>query len=1248
MALIVTPIFASQVQASNEQRSPVTNAQRPVAARASSAGAARPYTEYARMPLRFERAGRLANGAYDFIARGAGYAMFLSGGDATVVLGSETAATPEVIRIRLVGGHEPAAARGRHELPGRANYFIGSDRSEWHTGVPSYRQIEYRRVYRGIDLVYHGSQQELEYDFVVGPGARPSEIAFTVDGAERLSLDRGGNLVITTKAGELVHHAPVIYQEKDGGREPVRGRYIIRRNGLVGFEVGDYDRRRPLVIDPVLSYSTYLGGANQERSNGIAVDTSGGIVIVGETFSADFPAPGVRSPLGDVFVAKLNPATNQLDYVTYLGGSNHETSHALKLDAAGYAYVAGETLSFDFPTTPGAFQSLRSGISDSFVVKLNPSGGIAYSTFLGGAGQDFADGLAVDGTGRVHLAGFTSSGDFPTAHPLQDSLGGNPVLRSTDSGNTWVGLKAGLTATSVNSFAIDPANPSMTYAGTDSGVFKSTDGGATWMRAGEVITWPVHQLAIAGNTIFAATAVGVFRSQDGGGSWSGPSVYGDATSIAVIPGSPLTVYAGFGFNGSTPGVFVSTDGGDTWTDSGLGTAVVAMSVGGTTVYVATQTGVVTNSGAGWSPETQLSFGMFGVTADPSNPAVAYATAFDGLFRTVNGGADWTPVFEFGGTFVIAVAIAPSNPLRVYVLIWNGLIVSDDGGQTWNFAGAPTQSAFSMAVDPQTPTTVYLGSSRGPDAFIATLSPDGSSLEYATYFGGSGSDNATDLALDANGGRYITGTTQSTDLPVANALQPTAGGLMDVFVAKIAADGSLAYATYLAGWHADYASKVAVDTLGQAHVTGLTLSTNFPVVNAFQPTLGGGFSDVFVSVLNPAGNGLVFSTFLGGNGMENDNTQSVGPKLAVTPDGTTYVAGSTMSANFPRTADAIQSVYAGGIDDGFVTKISPTGQLQFSTLIGGAGTDNVGAIAVDGQGTVVITGYTDSANWPVNNAFQSSYAGSEDAFIATIAFAPPDTTPPVTSIALTGTPGLAGWYRSAVQVTLSASDGSDGSGVKKIEYRVNGGSLQTYGGPFVVSADGSTTINAQATDKANNVETPPASAAVVIDSIAPAISIASPQARDYSHSERVSISFTATDAVSGVSGTPSAALDGAPVAGDTINLLTLALGSHTLTVAAQDVAGNPSTQSVTFRIVATTDSLLASLDAFATQMNLSVYNTLRAKLTGARDALGRGSIVTARNKLEEVIDYCQRQSGQTISVVAAASLIADAQYVVGTL
>jgi len=1177
--------------------------------------------------------------------------MFLSGGDATVVLGSATAATPEVIRIRLVGGNESAPdARGRHDLPGRANYFIGSDHNEWRTGVPSYREIEYRSVYRGIDLVYHGSQQELEYDFMVGPGARPSDIAFRVDGAERLSLDRAGNLVISTKAGELVHHAPIIYQEKNGTRQPVRGRYVIRK-GLVGFEVGSYDRRRPLVIDPVLSYSTYLGGAHQERSNGIAFDTAGGIVIVGDTFSADFPAPGgtgVHSPLGDVFIAKLNPSTNQLDYVTYLGGNDYDTSHTMTLDAAGYAYVTGETFSFDFPTTPGAFQSLRSGISDSFVVKLDPAGGIVYSTYLGGASEDLGEGLAVDSTGRVHLAGWTASGDFPTAHPLQDSLGGDPVLRSTDSGNSWTGLKAGLKVTSVNAFAIDAANPATIFAAADSGVFKSTDGGAAWMRAGEVITWPVHQLAIDGNTLFAATAVGVFRSQDGGSSWSGPSVYGDATSVAVIPGSPSTIYAGFGYNGSTPGVFVSTDGGDTWNDTGLGTAVVAMTVSGTTVYVATQTGIVTNSGAGWSPETQLSWWMFGVTADPSNPAVAYAAAYDGLFRTVNGGADWTPVFELGGSLVMAVAIAPSNPSRVYALTFYALMFSDDGGQIWDFAGAPAQTAFSIAVDPQTPTTVYLGSMLGWDAFIATLSPDGSGLEYATYFGGSGSDYATDLALDANGGRYITGVTQSTDLPVLNALQPTAGGLMDVFVAKIAADGSLAYSTYLAGGHSDYASKVDVDTLGQAHVAGLTLSTNFPVVNAFQPTLGGGFSDVFVSVLNPAGNGLVFSTFLGGNGMENDNSQSVGPKLAVTPDGTTYVAGSTMSTNFPRTSDAIQSVYAGGIDDGFVTKISPTGQLQFSTLIGGAGMDNVGAIAVDGSGTIVITGYTDSANWPVNNAFQSSYAGSEDAFITTISFAPPDTTPPATSMALSGTPGLAGWYRSVVQVTLLASDGSGGSGVKKIEYSVNGSPLQAYGGPFVVAAEGSTTISAQATDKANNVETPPASASLMIDTTAPVVSIASPQTRDYVHSDRVSLSFSATDAPSGVAGAPSATLDGVTVTGDTINLLTLALGAHTLTVAAQDIAGNPSTQSVSFRVVATIDSLLASLDAFATQMNGSAYNTLRAKLTGARDALRRGSIVTARNKLEEVIDYCQRQSGQTISVVAAASLIADAQYVLGRL
>ena len=1256
--LIVTPVFASHVQAAGEQRSQVTAVQRPVAAhpavaahpevaaRESSSGAERLYTEYTRMPLRFERADR-SNRAYDFIARGAGYAMFLSGGDATIVLGSQAATAPDVIRIALVGGQEWAGATGRHEFPGRANYFIGSDGREWRTDVPSYREVEYRSVYRGIDLVYYGSQHQLEYDFVVAPGARPSDIAFTVDGAERLSLDCDGNLVISTKTGELVHHAPVIYQKKDAVRQPVRGRYVIRRNGLVGFEVGNYDRRRPLVIDPVLSYSTYLGGSNQERSSGVAVDSAGAIVIVGETFSPDFPAPGVRSRLGDVFVAKLNPATSELDYVTYLGGNDYDTSHAMKLDAAGYVYVAGETFSFDFPTTPGAFQSLRSGFSDSFVVKLNPSGGMVYSTYLGGSNPDRAEGLAVDSTGRVHVAGWTASGDFPTAHPLQDSLGGDPVLRSTDGGITWTGFSTGLRVGYVNSFAIDPANPATIYAAADSGAFKSTNGGAAWTRAGEAITWPVKQLAIDGNTMFAATAVGVFRSQDGGNSWSGPSVSGDATSIAVIPGSPSTVYAGFGSNGFPPGVFVSTDGGDTWTETGVSSPVVAMSVSGNTVHVATQTGVVTNSGAGWSPETRLSWTMLCITADPSNPAVAYAAAFDGLFRTVNGGADWTPVFEFAGSLVMAVAISPSNPSRVYVVTFTNLMYSDDGGQIWDFGDAPNQTVFSIAVDPQTPTTLYLGTALGSDAFIATLSPDGSSLEYATYFGGSSSDDATDLALDANGNRYITGTTQSTDLPVLNALQPAAGGLMDVFVAKIGADGSLAYATYLAGFGSDYASKIAVDTSGQAHVAGLTLSTNFPVVNAFQPTMGGGFSDAFVSVLNPAGNGLVFSTFLGGNRMENDNTQSVGPSLAVTADGTTYVAGSTMSANFPRTADAIQSVYAGGIDDGYVAKIAPTGQLLFSTLIGGAGIDNVSAIAVDGLDTVVITGYTDSANWPVNNAFQP-YGGSEDAFIARIALAASDSTLPTTSIALSGTPGLAGWYRSPVQVTLSASDGSDGSGVRQIAYRVNGGPLQTYGGPFVIAAQGMTTISAEATDNANNVETPPASASFMIDSIAPAISIASPQTRDYVHSDRVAVSFLVTDALSGVAGTPSAALDGVTMSGDTINLLTLSLGPHALTVAAQDVAGNPSTQSVSFRVVATFDSLLASLDAFAAQMNGPAYNNLRAKLTDAREAFRRGNITTARNKLGEVIDYCQRQSGQTISVVAASSLIADAQYVLGTL
>jgi hypothetical protein len=309
-----------------------------------------------------------------------------------------------------------------------------------------------------------------------------------------------------------------------------------------------------------------------------------------------------------------------------------------------------------------------------------------------------------------------------------------------------------------------------------------------------------------------------------------------------------------------------------------------------------------------------------LAVNQSSPSIAYVGGFDGLFKTTNGGTTWDPVPMLTAVPIAALAIAPSDPLTLFAsLLGGGSVVSNDGGETWRLTLSDTANVNAIAVHPASATTAYMAAFVLRDGFVATLSPDGSSIEYSTYFGGSGHDEITDVALDSTGGRVIVGETFSTDLPVRNALQPVFGGLRDVFAARLTREGTLAYSTYLGSHHTEYAPRVAVDVGGQAHVAGLTLSSNFPVVNAHQPQHGGGFTDVFLSVLNPAGDAFVYSTFLGGSAQETNSGQVVGPDVAVTAAGETYVTGTTMSQNFPTTADGFQRLHAGGQNDAFVAK-----------------------------------------------------------------------------------------------------------------------------------------------------------------------------------------------------------------------------------------------------------------------------------------------------------------------------------------
>ena len=403
---------------------------------------------YAHLPLSFETNQGQSDSRVKFLSRGEGYALFLTSDGAVLSLskgsrgnglqrtGFAQQTSPAVLRLSLVGAKSRATVSGVDKLPGKSNYFLGNDRSQWRTGIANYARVRYQGVYPGIDLVYYGNQRQLEYDFVLNPGADPGAIALRIGGAQRASISSVGDLVLDTSGGQVVFHRPVVYQAKGGERQEIAGGYALGRRlrgGVqeVGFRVGAYDRSRQLVIDPSLSYSSYLGGTGNDYGNGIAIDPAGNTYLTGQTFSTNFPSLNAYQKScsscsineSNVFVTKVNPSGSALVYSTYIGGNYGDAGNAIAVDSAGNAYVTGNTSSSDFPVV-SAFQSTSGGptapgfAGDAFVLKLAASGStLTYSSYLGGSAEDDGYGIGIDSSGDAYVVGRTESTNFP----LQDA-----------------------------------------------------------------------------------------------------------------------------------------------------------------------------------------------------------------------------------------------------------------------------------------------------------------------------------------------------------------------------------------------------------------------------------------------------------------------------------------------------------------------------------------------------------------------------------------------------------------------------------------------------------------------------------------------------------------------------------------------------------------------------------------------------------------------------------------------------------
>jgi len=409
---------------------------------------------YGQLPLSFEANHGQTDAQVNFLARGSGYSLFLTPTQAMLDMQGEPGASASggadtVLTMQLVGSNPAAQPVGLNQLPGVSNYYVGHDPSQWHTNIPSYAKVEYQNVYPGVNMVYYGNnQQHLEYDFVLAPGANPKSIQLSFQGAQGIDLDPQGDLVLHTSAGDVVEQVPVLYQNRNGVRHNVSGQYVLEGNGQVGFQVGfqvgAYDASRPLVIDPTYSlvYSTYLGGSGDDRAYAIAVDGAGNAYVTGTSNSTTFPALPLQPGIAGVFVTKFNANGSGLIYSTFLGSG---AGSGIAVDSSGNAYVTGVTGSPAFPVL-NAIQSTLSGVEDAFVLKLNATGGLVYSTYLGGSGVDQGTGIAIDGSGDAYVTGQTRSTNFPVTP--------GAFQRSFDAGGSVDGFVA----------KVNPSGSALVYA----------------------------------------------------------------------------------------------------------------------------------------------------------------------------------------------------------------------------------------------------------------------------------------------------------------------------------------------------------------------------------------------------------------------------------------------------------------------------------------------------------------------------------------------------------------------------------------------------------------------------------------------------------------------------------------------------------------------------------------------------------------------------------------------------------------
>ncbi len=693
-----------------------------------------------KLPLVFELNQGQSASQVQFISRGPGYHAFLTNGGMVLSLRNtanapsgnraHAASTRSSIQLRLVGAASNPSVVGEDLQPGRVNYFIGNDPAKWHRNVPTYGQVRYKNVYPGIDLVYYGNQQQLEYDFAVSPKADPQKIQFEISGAAATSVADDGSLTLHTATGELHFQAPVVYQEINGQRVLVSGGYSLTDSTHVRFHLSQYDSQKPLVIDPVLVYSTYLGGSADEQPAGIAVDSNGYVYVTGATDSSDFPMGTIGAlPTGNehVYLAKLDPTGSHLIYADYIGGSSQDYGFALTLDSSKHVYITGSTASSDFPVV-NPYQGTYPGSFNAFLTKISADGSsILYSTYFGGNGSDMPAGVAVDQSGNMLIAGSTSSTNLVTANAFQSSV-------SPNQGSQY-GEYGFLTKFNASGSSLIYS----TYFGGSSNVA---------LNCGGTPCWPQPT-----STIVALAT--------------------DASGNAYVTGSTNT----YNFPVTT-GAYLTTNSSSMNSSIGyVGKFNSSGSLQYSTYFYGTSglqtdiTGIAADSsGSAYITGAAFSDGTFPVTTsticDPAAQGWACSYAFVTKFDNA------------GATLLYSTFLGPNNNAIPRAIALD----SNNDAYVLAFTSSNTFSTVN-GIEP------YVA---GNDLLLAELDPSGTSQLFATFLGGSGDDEPAPggLAVDSTGNIYVAGYTSSADLPVTpTAFQGGLNGTTDSFIMKIGPQSS---------------------------------------------------------------------------------------------------------------------------------------------------------------------------------------------------------------------------------------------------------------------------------------------------------------------------------------------------------------------------------------------------------------------------------------------------------------------------